>query len=84
AAEVVQLYIRDLVGDVTRPVRELKKFQKITLAPGKSRTVNFELHTDELSFHNIDMREVTEAGRFDIWVARNATDGIKASFSVVE
>ena len=84
AAEVVQLYTRDLVGDVTRPVRELKNFQKVTLAPGQSQTVTFQLHTDELSFHNIDMREVTEPGEFELWVARNASEGLKTRFSIVE
>lgn len=83
ATEVVQLYTRDLVGDVTRPVRELKGFQRVTLEPGQSRKVRFRLHTDDLAFYNQQMQRVTEPGRFDLWVAPNAAEGLRASFEVV-
>lgn len=82
ATETVQLYVRDLVGDVTRPVRELKGFQRIDLAPGESRKVSFDLHTSDLAFHNIAMEEVTEPGEFHVWVAPNAAEGLKGTFRV--
>ena len=84
ATEVVQLYTRDLVGDVTRPVRELKGFQRVTLKPGQSTTVTFNLSTDELSFHNQAMQEVTEPGDFKLWIAPNASEGLEGNFRVVE
>lgn len=84
ASEVVQLYIQDVVGDVTRPVRELKDWQKISLKPGQSQTVTFTLSTDQLAFHNINMQKVTEPGDFNVWIAPNAASGLKGSFEVVE
>jgi beta-glucosidase len=84
ATEVVQLYVRDLVGDVTRPVRELKGFQRVTLKPGESETVVFTLSTDDLTFHNQAMQEVVEPGDFKVWVAPNAVAGLEGSFRVVE
>jgi len=80
ATEVVQLYVRDLVGDVTRPVRELKGFQRVTLEPGESTMVEFSLNTKDLSFHNLRYEEVTEPGEFRIWIAPNAVDGLESSF----
>ncbi len=82
ATEVVQLYVQDVVGDVTRPVRELKGFQRVTLKPGQSQTVTFEIHTDDLAFHNQDMELVTEPGDFNVWIAPNAAAGLKGSFVV--
>lgn len=82
ATEVVQLYVRDLAGDVTRPVRELKGFQRVALAPGASRKVSFKLHTDELSFHNSGMKEVTEPGEFHLWVAPHAAGGLQGTFRI--
>jgi len=85
ATEIVQLYIRDLVGDVTRPVKELKAFERISLSPGEKRTVNFELSTDMLHFHNQEMKKVVEPGKFKLWVARDASDEEhEASFEVVK
>lgn len=83
AAETVQLYVRDLVGDVTRPVRELKGFQRVDLAPGESRDVTFELHSRDLSFHNVAMQEVTEAGEFHLWISPHAAaEGVNGKFRV--
>lgn len=82
ATEVVQLYVQDVIGDVTRPVRELKNFQRVTLAPGKKQRVTFMLHTDELAFHNQAMQKVTEPGDFNVWVAPNAEAGERLSFIV--
>lgn len=80
--EVVQFYVRDLVGDVVRPVRELKGFERVTLEPGQKKTVTFTLHTDDLRFHNQEMKYVTEPGKFKVWVAENAASGIEGEFEV--
>jgi beta-glucosidase len=84
AEEVVQLYIRDLVGNVTRPVKELKGFQRVPLAPGESREVSFELHTDELAFHNRRMALVTEPGQFHAWIGSSSDPELWAEFEVVD
>jgi beta-glucosidase len=72
--EVVQLYIHDLVSSVTRPIKELKAFQRITLQPGESRTVTFALTPETLRFWNADMKRVVEPGDFDIMVGGNSVD----------
>ncbi|MCC6462220.1 MAG: glycoside hydrolase family 3 C-terminal domain-containing protein [Saprospiraceae bacterium] len=72
--EVVQLYIRDLVGSVTRPVKELKGFQKIMLAPGEARSVQFRITEKDLSFYRKDMSFGAEPGEFDIMVGGNSAD----------
>lgn len=72
--EVVQLYIRDEVSSVTRPVKELKGFKRITLEPGETRTVDFSLGPEDLSFLNRDMRRVVEPGTFRIMVGGNSVD----------
>lgn len=73
-AEVVQLYIRDLVGSITRPVKELKGFEKIFLKVGESRTINFQITTDHLSFYDYDINYVAEAGEFDIMIGGNSNE----------
>lgn len=80
--EVAQLYVQDVVGDITRPVKELKGFQRITLKPGESRKVTFKLHTDDLAFHNQDMKRVTEPGLFNVWIGPNAAEGLQSSFII--
>ena len=70
--EVVQLYIHDLVSSVTRPVMELKDFKRITLAPGESKTVDFVITPDKLSFLNLNMERVVEPGMFDIMVGTSS------------
>ncbi|MGC8824213.1 MAG: glycoside hydrolase family 3 N-terminal domain-containing protein [Bacteroidales bacterium] len=84
ADEVVQLYIRDRVGSLTRPVKELKGFQRIHLKPQESKTVSFTLKTDDLAFWNAEMKKVTEPGDFDVWIGPNSKDGLKSSFMVLE
>jgi beta-glucosidase len=83
ATEVVQLYVRDLVGSVTRPIRELKGFHRVDLAPGASQDVTFTLHTDDLAFHNAAMQRVTEPGAFHLWIAPDATSGLRGEFEVM-
>lgn len=80
--EVAQLYIRDLVGSVARPVKELKRFQRITLAPGESRDIVFELPVAELAFWNIDMKHVVEPGDFQLWIAGDSASGEPLPFAV--
>ncbi|WP_339617501.1 glycoside hydrolase family 3 N-terminal domain-containing protein [uncultured Gilvimarinus sp.] len=82
ATEVVQLYVQDVVGSYTRPVRELKGFERVTLAAGESTTVSFTLNTQDLAFHNPEMELVTEPGNFNLWIAPNAADGLKTEFTV--
>ncbi|MFB3882315.1 MAG: glycoside hydrolase family 3 N-terminal domain-containing protein [Armatimonadota bacterium] len=83
AEEVAQLYVRDLVGSVTRPVRELKDFCRVRLAPGESREVSFTLHTDQLAFHNAAMQRVVEPGLFHIMVGGNSEELLTAELTVV-
>ncbi len=83
-SEVVQLYTRDLVGSVTRPVKELKGFEKITLAPNESKTVEFRLSTDDLAFYTRDMSYQAEPGEFEVYVGGNSAEVQTASFSLVE
>lgn len=73
-AEVVQLYIRDMVGSITRPVKELKGFQKIFLKKGESRKVTFDITPENLKFYNGDLKYDWESGEFDIMIGTNSTD----------
>jgi beta-glucosidase len=81
-SEVVQLYIRDLVGSVTRPVKELKKFQKINLKAGETKTVKFMLDVDDLSFYNSELKFGAEPGKFQVFVGGNSRDVKQAEFSL--
>jgi beta-glucosidase len=82
ADEVVQLYIRDLAGSITRPVKELKGFQRIHLEPNKSAQVQFKISTHDLSFFNQQMEEVTEPGDFSLWIGGSSATTLKSSFSI--
>src|SRR5688500_10728585 len=82
--EVVQLYVRDVVASMTRPVKELKGFQRVMLQPGEKRRVEFTLMHDHLAFWNRDMRFVVEPGEFRVLVGSNSRDVIEAKFEVVE
>ncbi len=73
-AEVVQLYIRDMVGTVTRPVKELKGFQKVFLKAGESKTVKFNITTEDLKFYNYDLKYDWEPGEFEIMIGGNSRD----------
>ncbi len=81
-SETVQLYIRDMVGSYTRPVRELKDYQRVTLAAGESEKVVFELNTDHLGFYYPDGEFVVEPGQFQVWIAPNAAEGLQAEFEL--
>lgn len=81
--EIVQLYIRDVVGSVTRPVRELKGFQKIALKKGEKQTVTFEISVEDLKFYNSDFEFVAEPGQFEVFVGGNSDADNKVSFDLV-
>ena len=83
AEEVAQLYTRDLVGNVTRPVKELKGFKKIRLKPGQRKTVRFEIHTDDLAFYNREMQCVTEPGQFHAWIGGDSDTSLRTEFTVL-
>jgi beta-glucosidase len=82
--EVVQLYIRDVASSVTRPVKELKGFERITLRPGERRRVTFTLGPEQLGFYNRDMRFTVEPGEFKVFAGTNSQEGLEGSFSVIE
>ncbi len=80
--EVVQLYVRDLVGSVTRPIRELKNYQKIFLKPGESRRVSFIITEEDLAFTHLDGSFSVEPGKFEVWIAPDSSSGINATFRI--
>ncbi|WP_121641341.1 beta-glucosidase BglX [Virgibacillus sp. Bac330] len=80
--EVVQLYIRDLVGEVVRPLKELKGFQKISLQPGEERVVMFTLTEEQLRYHHADLSYHSDEGRFDLYVGANSQDVMTISFNL--
>lgn len=81
--EVVQLYVRDLVASVTRPVKELKGFQRIALKPGEEKSVRFAVRISDLSFYNLEMHHVVEPGVFKVYIGGNSVDVIEGQFEVV-
>jgi beta-glucosidase len=84
ADEVAQLYVRDLVGNVTRPVRELKGFQRVRLEPGETVNITFRLRSDDLAFFGRDNAEIVEPGEFHLWVGGSSQAGLRAAFRLVE
>ncbi len=84
ATEVAQLYVQDIYASVTRPVKELKRFQRFTLKPGESKNVSFNLPVQELAFWNIDMKKVVEPGDFNLWVGTDSGQGLSSGFKVTD
>ena len=82
--EVVQLYVQDKVGSVTRPVKELKAFQRVELKAGESKTVTFTLPVSDLAFWRYDMSYGVEPGDFKLWVGTNSAEGLSADFTVID
>jgi beta-glucosidase len=78
--ELVQLYVRDLVGSLTRPVRELKGFQRVELLPGETRRVTFALREEDLAFTRMDGTKGVEAGEFQVWIAPDSASGLQGKF----
>ncbi|NHN36938.1 glycosyl hydrolase [Pseudomaricurvus alcaniphilus] len=83
AEEIVQLYLRDLVGNVTRPVRELKGFQRVRLQPGEARRVGFTLTSEELAFYNRKMQKVVEPGQFHVWIGGSSEAELATQFELL-
>ena len=82
AVEVAQLYVRDLVGNVTRPVRELKGFQRIRLEAGEQREVSFELGSDDFAFYGRDMQLMTEPGEMHVWIGGSSDAELQTAFTL--
>jgi len=80
--EVAMLFVHDKVGSVVRPVKELKRFERVTLAPKETKHCEFTLPVSELAFYNIDMKKVVEPGEFELWVAGDSASGDAIPFSV--
>lgn len=84
ATEIAQLYIQDKVASVTRPVKELKCFTRVTLQPGEQKTVSFKLPVYDLAFWNINMCKVVEPGDFGLWVAGDSQSGDELVFRIID
>lgn len=82
--ETVQLYVRDLVGDVTRPVRELKAFTRVALARGERRTVEFTITPRDLAFYGRAQRLLVEPGRFHAWIGGSSTAELRTEFTLLD
>jgi beta-glucosidase len=82
--EVVQLYTRDLVGSVTRPVKELKGFKKVMIKKGETKEVSFSLKSSDLAFYTLDMTYKAESGDFKVFVGTNSADCLEGSFTLIE
>ena len=78
--ELVQMYVQDVVGSITRPVKELKGFERIALQSGEKRTVSFEINLEDLKYYNSELTYDVEKGDFNVWIGKNASEGLKASF----
>jgi beta-glucosidase len=82
--EVVQLYLRDEVASITRPVLALRRFERISLAPGEARTVGFTLRADDFAFPGSDLRPTVEPGFFTVGVGTNSAELQEARFELIE
>jgi beta-glucosidase len=78
--EVIQLYIRDLVGTISRPVKEFKGYEKVFLKKGEKKTISFLIGIDDLKFYNADLKFVAEPGEFEVYVGGNSRDVLKEKF----
>ena len=82
AEEVAQLYVRDLVGCVTRPVKELKGFTRVRLEAGQTITVEFELTADQLAFYGRKQQQVVEPGDFHVWIGGSSKTDLRSGFQL--
>ncbi|MEH7237241.1 glycoside hydrolase family 3 N-terminal domain-containing protein [Bacillus sp. JJ1562] len=80
--EVVQLYVRDLVGEVVRPMKELKGFEKVTLQPGETKEVTFTVNEEQLRYFHSDLSYSSDAGKFNVFVGPNSIEGIALTFEL--
>ena len=83
AEEVVQLYTRDLVASLTRPVKELKGFRRVRLQPGATETISFDLHTDDLAFFGRDGQRTVEPGLFHAWIGGSSDAAQRTEFRII-
>lgn len=81
--ETAQLYVRDMVGSVTRPVKELKGFKKVFLKAGEAKTISFTLSADDLKFYDINMKYTTEPGDFKVFIGSSSQDVKEAAFKLL-
>ena len=82
ATETVQLYVRDHVASVTRPVKELKQFRRVPLRKGEKQTIEFELPVSELSYIGADLRPRIDSGDFTLFIGGNSETTLSAIFSI--
>jgi beta-glucosidase len=82
--EIIQLYIRDKVSSVTRPIMELKDFARITLNPGESRKVEFTITPEKLQFYNREMKRVVESGEFEVFIGPSSDKVTSVNFNVID
>ncbi|MEO6684059.1 MAG: fibronectin type III-like domain-contianing protein, partial [Ginsengibacter sp.] len=82
--EVVQMYIRDMVGSIIRPVKELKGFQKVMLKAGETKTLTFTITEETLKFYNADLKHVAEPGDFKVFVGNSSANVKEADFKLVQ
>ncbi|WJJ95794.1 beta-glucosidase BglX [Algibacter luteus] len=82
--EVVQLYIRDLFGSLTRPIKELKDFKKLMIKAGETKIVNFTINAEKLKFYTVNKKWEVEPGDFNVWVGGDSNATLKATFTVLE
>lgn len=82
--EVVQLYIRDMVGSLTRPVKELKNFQKVFLKKGESRRIDFTISEEDLKFYDLQLKHIAEPGAFKVFIGGNSRDVKEADFELTD
>jgi beta-glucosidase len=80
--EVTQLYIRDLAANRTRPVKELKAYKRVKLQPNEVKDIIFKIHTNQLGFHNQEMKYVTEPGEFRAWIGGSSDAELSAGFII--
>jgi beta-glucosidase len=80
--EVVQLYVHDRVAPTSRPVRELKGFERVTLAPGEHKTVEFTVNANDLGSYDTEMHWIVPSGTYDVWVAPDSASGVEGTFEV--
>ncbi len=82
--ELVQLYVQDVVGSITRPIRELKRFEHVSLKSGETKEVTFKISSEDLKFVNHKLIDAAEEGKFNVWVGPNAAQGLQTSFYLKE
>lgn len=80
--EVAQLYLHNKVSSITRPVKELKAFQRIFLKPGESKPVQFKLSYNDFAFYDLNNQFTVEPGAFSLWVGPNSVDGLRTDFVI--